>query len=58
MRNEVFCLALAATCGIAPAAVPVRPVSEPCNSMYLKGVLDRPWWNDAWRRTRHSSSCS
>ena len=49
MRNEVFCLALAAACGIASAAVPVRPVSEPCNPMYLKGVLDRPWWNDAWR---------
>ena len=51
MRKICFVpLALALGVGAASGAVPVLPVSDACNPMYLKGMADKPWWNDAWRQ--------
>ena len=36
--------------GLLAAGVPVLPVSDACNPMCLKGMADKPWWNDAWRQ--------
>ncbi|MBQ3749655.1 MAG: hypothetical protein II863_19775, partial [Kiritimatiellae bacterium] len=44
--NLVFA-ALSSTTLFAAAEVH-RPVSEPANPMFLKGITNRPWWNDAW----------
>ena len=51
MKKRCFApLALALAVDVAFGAVPVLPVSDACNPMYLKGMADKPWWNDAWRQ--------
>ena len=50
MRRSVLNLVFAALSSAAlfAAAETHRPVSEPANPMFLRGITNRPWWNMAW----------
>lgn len=51
MRKVVIAIvaASAAQFAFAREAYNTYPVSEVCNPMYLKGMTDKPWWDDAWK---------
>lgn len=50
MRKSALYLVFAAmsSATLLATAEVHRPVSEPANPMFLKGITNRPWWNDAW----------
>lgn len=48
MRSLSFVVVVAACALTLSAEVAPQPVSGVANPLYLKGIVERPWWNDAW----------